>query len=45
MVNYLYDLPHIEDNHEAYANRAEVATGAPFRKLAKHLATDNAAKN
>ena len=45
MVNYLYDLPHIEEYHEAYANRAEVATGAPFRKLAKHLATDNAAKN
>ena len=44
MVNYLYDLPHIKEYHGANANRAEVATGAPFRKLAKRFATDNSAK-
>jgi malonyl-CoA decarboxylase len=40
MVNYLYDLPHIEEYHEAYANRAEVATGEAFRKMAKNPAAD-----
>lgn len=35
MVNYLYDLPHIEENHEAFAERGEIVTGAPFRKAAK----------
>jgi malonyl-CoA decarboxylase len=38
MVNYLYDLPRIEEYHEAYANRTEIATGEPFRKMAKSLA-------
>ncbi len=37
MVNYLYDLASIEENHEAYAHRATIATGAPFRKLAKDI--------
>ena len=34
MVNYLYDLDHIEANHEAYANRGEIAASPPVRKLA-----------
>lgn len=34
MVNYLYDLGSIEEHHEAFAYRGEVATGAPFRALA-----------
>lgn len=38
MVNYLYDLASIEENHEAFAHRGEVATGAPFRALADDLA-------
>jgi malonyl-CoA decarboxylase len=36
MVNYLYDLDHIEQNHEAYvANRTIVASNA-VRRLARH---------
>lgn len=38
MVNYLYDLASIEENHEAFAHRGEVATGAPFNELADALA-------
>jgi malonyl-CoA decarboxylase len=34
MVNYLYDLDHIEANHEAYANRGVVAASSAVRKLA-----------
>jgi malonyl-CoA decarboxylase len=34
MVNYLYDLDHIEENHEAYANRGEIAASSAVRKLA-----------
>ena len=34
MVNYLYDLDHIEENHEAYANRGEIAASPAVRKLA-----------
>ena len=34
MVNYLYDLDHIEENHEAYANRGEIAASSAIRKLA-----------
>lgn len=34
MVNYLYDLPAIEELHERYANHGPVATGKPFRQLA-----------
>jgi malonyl-CoA decarboxylase len=34
MVNYLYDLDHIEENHEAYANRGEIAASPQVRKLA-----------
>jgi malonyl-CoA decarboxylase len=35
MVNYLYDLDHIEENHEAYANKGEVVASSAIRKLAK----------
>jgi malonyl-CoA decarboxylase len=34
MVNYLYDLAHIEENHEAYANRGVIAASPAVRKLA-----------
>jgi malonyl-CoA decarboxylase len=34
MVNYLYDLDHIEANHEAFANRSVVAASAAVKKLA-----------
>ncbi|MEO1275374.1 MAG: malonyl-CoA decarboxylase family protein, partial [Pseudomonadota bacterium] len=35
MVNYLYDLPYIEKNHEAFAGRGEmVGHGVFFSKLA-----------
>jgi malonyl-CoA decarboxylase len=34
MVNYLYDLERIEQNHEAYANRGEIAASPAIRKLA-----------
>ncbi|MEM7507963.1 MAG: malonyl-CoA decarboxylase [Pseudomonadota bacterium] len=33
MVNYLYDLPDIERNHEAYANEGEIACSAAIRRL------------
>src|SRR3954469_22297870 len=33
MVNYLYDLGHIEKNHEAFAERGEVAASSSVRKL------------
>ncbi|TVR08624.1 MAG: MCD, Malonyl-CoA decarboxylase MCD [Salinarimonadaceae bacterium] len=35
MVNYLYDLDAIERNHEAYAERGEVAVSSEVRRLAK----------
>ncbi|MFT3966203.1 MAG: malonyl-CoA decarboxylase [Sphingobium sp.] len=38
MVNYLYDLPSLEENHEAFAHRGHVATGEPFRTLARQMA-------
>ena len=44
MVNYLYDLDHIEQNHEAYANRGEIAASPAVRKLAPHLPAKAAAK-
>jgi malonyl-CoA decarboxylase len=37
MVNYLYDLPAIEELHERYANRGSVATGKPVRHLISSL--------
>jgi malonyl-CoA decarboxylase len=35
MVNYLYDLDHIEENHEAFANKGEVLASAAIRRLAR----------
>src|ERR1700677_4823222 len=35
MVNYLYRLDDIEKNHEAYANRDEIAASSAVRKLLK----------
>jgi malonyl-CoA decarboxylase len=37
MVNYRYDLPRIEENHEAYAERGEMVMGAPFIDMAHEL--------
>ncbi|MDF7774864.1 malonyl-CoA decarboxylase [Sphingomonas sp. AOB5] len=37
MVNYLYDLPSIEQNHELYAEQHKVVTGAPFRRTASEV--------
>jgi malonyl-CoA decarboxylase len=37
MVNFRYDLPRIEENHEAYAERGEMVLGAPFSQLAKEF--------
>lgn len=34
MVNYLYDLPQIEKNHEAFAERGEIAASPDIRKPA-----------
>ena len=33
MVNYLYDLEEIEANHEAYANKKEVAASSAVRRM------------
>ena len=35
MVNYLYDLDHIEQNHEAFAEKGEVIASSAVRKLAR----------
>ncbi|MEL6773459.1 MAG: malonyl-CoA decarboxylase [Pseudomonadota bacterium] len=35
MVNYLYDLPYIEKNHEAFAGRGEIAQSSAVRRLAR----------
>jgi malonyl-CoA decarboxylase len=35
MVNYLYDLDSIELNHEAYAEKGEIAASSAVRKLLK----------
>ena len=34
MVNYRYDLDEIERNHEAFANRGQVAASSAVKKLA-----------
>jgi malonyl-CoA decarboxylase len=33
MANYLYDLPRVEANHEAFANEGHVAAAAAIRRL------------
>lgn len=35
MVNYLYDLERIEENHEAFANQGEVVASPAVRRLLK----------
>jgi len=35
MVNYRYDLAHLERNHEAYANHGEVVAAGAVTRLAK----------
>ena len=42
MVNYLYDLPAIEELHERFANRGSIATGTPVRQLISRLNASNA---
>jgi malonyl-CoA decarboxylase len=44
MVNYLYDLDHIEENHETFANRNEVVASTAVRKLARLKSRENAAE-
>ena len=39
MVNYLYDLKKIEENHDAFVTRQEVATSDAVDALAKAAAT------
>lgn len=33
MVNYLYDLPHIEANHESYRSQGEIAISSAVKKM------------
>ena len=35
MVNYLYDLPDIERNHEAFVNEHQIIAAGDVRKLLK----------
>jgi malonyl-CoA decarboxylase len=35
MVNYLYDLDQIEENHETFANKGEVVASSAVRRLAR----------
>jgi malonyl-CoA decarboxylase len=37
MVNYVYDLAEVEENHEAFAHRGIIAIGKPLQQLAKTL--------
>ena len=37
MVNYLYDLPAVEELHERFANRGSIPTGKPVRQLMTKL--------
>jgi malonyl-CoA decarboxylase len=40
MVNYLYDLEHIEKNHEAYAQQHQVVAASAISRLVKTPARD-----
>jgi malonyl-CoA decarboxylase len=40
MVNYLYDLEHIEQNHEAYAQQQAVVAASAVTRLVKAPARD-----
>jgi malonyl-CoA decarboxylase len=44
MVNYLYDLEQIEDNHETFANKNEVVASPAIRKLARAMPRESAAE-
>lgn len=44
MVNYLYDIPLIEECHEAYVTRGDITVGEPFRKMVKTLAAEKSEK-
>ncbi|HET8710545.1 MAG TPA: malonyl-CoA decarboxylase family protein, partial [Spongiibacteraceae bacterium] len=44
MVNYLYDIPRIEECHEAYVTRGDITVGEPFRKMVKTLAAEKTEK-
>ena len=35
MINYLYSLSDIEENHEAYTGEGRVMASTPFQRLAK----------
>ena len=37
MVNYVYDLPKIEENRELYSQQGTIVTGKPVQRLAKAL--------
>jgi malonyl-CoA decarboxylase len=39
MVNYLYDLAAVEDNHEAFANHGEIVASAEVQRLRRTLET------
>ena len=38
MVNYLYDLPSVERNHEAYAGSGQIAASSALRRSERALA-------
>ncbi|MEG3181298.1 malonyl-CoA decarboxylase [Sphingomonas sp. LT1P40] len=40
MVNYLYDLPAIEELHERFANHGSIATGKPMSQLISSMHAD-----
>ena len=40
MVNYLYDLDHIERNHEAYAGSRIVAASSAVRRLVRKASAE-----
>ena len=40
MVNYLYDLDHIEQNHEAYAEGHKVVASNAVKRLVRKAASD-----
>ncbi len=44
MVNYLYDVDHIEENHETFANKNEVVASPAIRKLARAMPRDAVAE-
>ena len=35
MINYLYDLKDIEENHESYSRNKEIKSSAAVKKLLK----------